>query len=179
MSQGGRVNMKRLKLSFIVVLLGLTLTGCGSVVDDVSSMNTSTDGHVSQAETESTLQQTRTLIDNMTVFFHVRSLTETDVVIDVCVRNDNDKALSVILVQELIPVIFTESGAEVVKLRNQGVTFVSPGDVVEVDSHETHVIETFEYTKPHTDSYNVKADIMFRLDNGQLAGVERKVDASI
>lgn len=81
--RGGAKIMKQLKSIFLVVLLLTILTGCGTQVMETEPVTETSEQQVSMTA------QGQTLVESVKTRFYVRPLTDTTVVVEFQVLNQN------------------------------------------------------------------------------------------
>lgn len=157
-SNGGAKIMKQLKSIFLVVLLSTILTGCGTQVMEEKPVTETSEQQVSIAP------QGQTLVDGVKTRFYVRPLTETKVVVEVQVLNQNYADVEVEVDSIIVPTIKDGSGQVVERLQVQS-GYSIERDVVEVPAGEYVTVNQFDYTKLSDAAFTIEADIQYEVSN--------------
>lgn len=157
-SNGGAKIMKQLKSIFLVVLLSTILTGCSTQVMETEPATEVSDQQVSIAP------QAQTLVESVKTRFYVRPLTDTTVVVEVQVLNQNYAEVEVEVDSIIVPTVKDENGQVIERLQVQS-GYSLDRDVVSVPSGEYVTVNQFDYEKLSDADFTIEADISYEVSN--------------
>jgi PBP1b-binding outer membrane lipoprotein LpoB len=150
--------MKQLKSIFLVVLLSTILTGCSTQVMETEPATEVSDQQVSIAP------QAQTLVESVKTRFYVRPLTDTTVVVEVQVLNQNYAEVEVEVDSIIVPTVKDENGQVIERLQVQS-GYSLDRDVVSVPSGEYVTVNQFDYEKLSDADFTIEADISYEVSN--------------